>query len=163
MSNRPSIAFLFCGLVTLTSVAAFAGAGPPGHHHDGADAAYGQPGDAKKPSRTVQVAMAEGDSQMHFTPALIDVRKCEQIRFVIENKGELAHEFHLATLEDNLAHLKEMEKNPDMEHDDPNAKSVPPKGSAEIVWKFTKAGSFDFSCLVPGHRQAGMTGTVVVK
>lgn len=56
-----------------------------------------------------------------------------------------------------------MRKNPDMEHDDPNAKRVAPKKSAETVWKFTKAGEFDFSCLISGHREFGMFGTIVVK
>ncbi|MEP9370042.1 plastocyanin/azurin family copper-binding protein, partial [Xanthobacter sp. VNH20] len=66
-------------------------------------------------------------------------------------------------LEDNLKHAEQMRKNPDMEHDDPNAKRIAPKKSAEIVWKFTKAGEFDFSCLIPGHRESGMFGTIVVK
>jgi len=56
-----------------------------------------------------------------------------------------------------------MKKFPDMEHDDPNAKSVDPGKTAEIVWRFTKAGTFEFACLIPGHREAGMHGTVTVK
>ena len=59
--------------------------------------------------------------------------------------------------------MKEMQKNPDMEHDDPNAKRLKPKATGEIVWQFTKAGTFDFSCLIPGHREAGMFGTIVVE
>ena len=50
-----------------------------------------------------------------------------------------------------------------MEHDDPNAKRVEPTKTSEILWRFDKAGTFDFSCLIPGHREAGMTGTVIVK
>ena len=56
-----------------------------------------------------------------------------------------------------------MKKNPDMEHDDPNAKKLAPKKTDEIVWKFSKAGEFEFACLIPGHREAGMVGTIVVK
>ena len=33
----------------------------------------------------------------------------------------------------------------------------------EVDTVFTKAGEFDFSCLIPGHRQSGMHGVVVVK
>ena len=50
-----------------------------------------------------------------------------------------------------------------MEHDDPNGKTLQPKKADEIVWRFTKAGKFEFGCLIPGHREAGMTGTVIVK
>ena len=34
-----------------------------------------------------------------------------------------------------------------------------------IAWEQieTKPGTFDFSCLIPGHRQAGMTGTIIVE
>jgi uncharacterized cupredoxin-like copper-binding protein len=50
-----------------------------------------------------------------------------------------------------------------MEHDDPNGKRLAPGASDEILWKFSKAGTFDFSCLIPGHREAGMSGSVAVK
>jgi uncharacterized cupredoxin-like copper-binding protein len=100
---------------------------------------------------------------MLFVPDRITVRKGEQIRFKLRNNGAVDHEFVVATLEANLRHMKEMEKNPDMEHDDPNARRLKPKATAELVWHFTRAGTFDFSCLIPGHREAGMFGTVIVE
>lgn len=142
---------------------ASAGAGPPGHSHDHASFSAGAPGDPKKPARTIEITMTEGDGKMGFVPARIEVRQGEQIRFVIRNDGELDHEMILASLADNLKHAEVMKKFPEMEHDDPNGKRLTPKGHAEILWKFTKAGEFDFSCLIPGHREAGMTGTVVVQ
>jgi uncharacterized cupredoxin-like copper-binding protein len=45
-------------------------------------------------------------------------------------------------------------KNPDIEHDDPDG-SAAPKKSDQIVWRFTKAGEFEYSCLIRGHREAG--------
>ena len=100
---------------------------------------------------------------MFFAPDRITVRLGEQIRFVMRNSGKVDHEMVLATLAENLKHLEEMRKNPDMEHDDPNAKRLKPEASGEIVWQFTKAGEFDFSCLIPGHRESGMHGVVIVK
>ena len=82
---------------------------------------------------------------------------------MLRNNGELDHEFILASTAENVKHAEEMKKNPEMEHDDPNAKRLSPKKTSEIVWKFTKAGQFEFGCLIPGHREAGMTGTVIVK
>jgi uncharacterized cupredoxin-like copper-binding protein len=32
-----------------------------------------------------------------------------------------------------------------------------------MIWRFTKAGTFEFACLIPGHREAGMIGTIIVK
>lgn len=158
-------AFKLAALAVLLSAgAAMAGPGAAGHGHGhGSETAYGRPGDPKKPARTVQVAMGEKDGRMSFIPDRIEVRRGEQIRFRLRNDGELDHELVLATLEENLRHAVEMQKNPDMEHDDPNAKRLSPKKTGEIVWAFTKAGEFDFSCLIPGHREAGMTGKIIVK
>jgi uncharacterized cupredoxin-like copper-binding protein len=123
----------------------------------------GEPGDPKKPARAVLITMKEADGKMLFIPDRIEVRRNEQVRFILTNVGFLEHEFLLATTEENLKHAEEMKKNPDMEHDDPNGKRVAPKKKAEIVWKFTKVGEFEYGCLIPGHREAGMFGKVVVK
>ena len=50
-----------------------------------------------------------------------------------------------------------------MEHDDPNAKDVLPMKNGEMLWKFTKTGTFEYACLIPGHYEAGMHGTITVK
>ena len=147
--------------VALASGAAFAAAGAPGHSHETFSA--GEPGDPKKPARIVLVNMREGDGKMMFMPDRVEIKRGEQIRFMISNSGELEHEFVLATTAENLKHAEEMKKNPEMEHDDPNARRVKPKKRDEIVWRFTKAGQFEFGCLIPGHREAGMTGIIIVK
>lgn len=143
----------------VSAAPAFADAG----HAHGDERAYGEPGNPKQPSRVIQVVMSEADGKMQFIPNKIEIKTGEQVRFVLRNNGDLDHEIVLATLQDNLKHAEEMRKNPDMEHDDPNARRLMPKKTGEIVWKFTKAGTFDFSCLIPGHREAGMFGTITVK
>ena len=119
----------------------------------------GEPGNPSKPSRTIEVTMSE----MEFTPSRIEVKRGEQIRFIVRNAGTEDHEFLLASTEDNLKHAEAMKKNPKMEHDDPNGVRLAPKKSAEILWKFTKAGTFEYSCLIPDHRDYGMTGRITVK
>ena len=160
MKTRTAISIVATGL-SLAGVQAWAAAGPPGHSHETFSA--GEPGDPKKPARVVMITMREGDGKMMFIPDKVQVRRGEQIRFMIRNSGELAHEFILASTEENLKHAEAMKKNPDMEHDDPNGKNVEPKKNSEIIWKFTKAGTFEYGCLIPGHREAGMIGTVIVK
>lgn len=139
-----------------------AGPGASGHSHDTHFSA-GEPGDPKKPARIVQVTANEGSGKMMFIPDRVEIRRGEQIKFILRNNGELDHEFVLATTAENVKHAEEMKKNPEMEHDDPNAKRLAPKKTSEIVWKFSKAGEFEFGCLIPGHREAGMTGAIVVK
>jgi uncharacterized cupredoxin-like copper-binding protein len=121
--------------------------------------AAGEPGNPKKPSRTIEVEMSE----MAYTPSRIEVKRGEQIRFVIRNAGKEDHEFLLATTQENLKHAEAMKKNPHMEHDDPNGVRLAPAKSAEILWKFTHAGTFEYSCLIPDHRDYGMIGQILVK
>lgn len=147
----------------LIAVPAVAGPGGAGHGHGHADFSAGEPGNPKRSARVVQVVMREADGKMLFVPDRLEVKKGEQVKFVLRNNGELEHEFVLATTAENLKHAEEMKKNPDMEHDDPNAKRLDPKKAGEFVWKFTKTGEFEYGCLIPGHREAGMVGTVVVK
>jgi uncharacterized cupredoxin-like copper-binding protein len=121
--------------------------------------AAGEPGNPKKPARTIKVVMKE----MMFEPSLIEVRKGEQIRFILENDGTEDHEFMLATVAENRKHGEQMKKYPDMEHDDPNGKRVAPHKQSEILWKFTKVGEFEYACLIPKHYEYGMFGKIVVK
>jgi uncharacterized cupredoxin-like copper-binding protein len=153
---------LFATVLLSVSVSARAGSGPSGHSHDETFSA-GEPGDPKKPARIIQVTMGEMDGKMMFMPSKVEVKKGEQVKFMLRNNGQLDHEFLLATTAENLKHGEAMKKNPDMEHDDPNGKRLAPKKTGEIVWKFTKAGEFEYGCLIPGHREAGMVGTIVVK
>ena len=136
----------------------------PANAHDDETFSAGEPGDPTKPARTIEVTMRDADGKMQYIPDRIEVREGEQIRFMIRNSGTIDHEFVLASVEDNNKHAELMKKYPEMEHDDPNAKRVAPGNTAEILWKFSKAGEFEFACLIPGHREAGMRGnTVVVK
>jgi len=131
--------------------------------HDGEHFSAGEPGNPRQKFRTVQVTMHEGTGTMGFTPNRLEIKRGEQVKFIISNGGALTHEFVLASMADNLKHAALMQKYPDMEHDDPNGKTVQPGAKTEILWRFTKVGTFEFACLIPGHREAGMTGTVVVK
>ena len=123
----------------------------------------GEPGDPKKPSRTVRVSMIEKGKRMLFEPSVIEVKRGEQVRFVLTNEGTYDHEFMLASKAENRKHAEQMKKFPDMEHDDPNAKRLSPSVSGELVWRFTKRGEFEYACLMPGHLEAGMHGKIIVK
>ena len=130
-------------------------------HEHGSRASYsaGEPGDTAQPARTIEIAMSE----MDYEPSRIEVKRGEQIRFVLRNVGTEDHEFLLATTKENLKHAAVMKKHPHMEHGEPNGVRVAPKKTAEVLWKFTKPGTFEYSCLIPDHREYGMTGHVTVK
>ncbi len=135
----------------------------PAAAHSGHHFSAGEPGNPKKPARTIKVSMREKGKKMFFVPSRIVVHKGEQIRFVLFNDGIENHEFVLATVKENLAHAAAMKKHPHMAHHDPNAVTLAPFNDGKLLWKFSKAGTFEFGCLIPGHREAGMYGTIFVR
>ena len=140
-------------------VASFA-ASASGKHAGGHDESpIGQAGVAAKVNRTILVDMAD---TMVYTPSDIQVKKGETIRFVVRNSGKVPHEMSLGTEKELLEHLEEMKKFPGMEHDEPSKLTLAPGKKGEIIWQFTKAGPVNFACLMPGHYEAGMKGTVSV-
>ena len=141
-------------------VAAFAaGTGAFGHEAS----LFGEAGDASRPARAVHVAMREAGTKMLFAPDTITVKQGEQIRFVLDNEGLFNHEFVLGTERSIAAHAVEMKQHPDMEHDDAHSIRIAPYMNGELLWHFTKRGRFVFACLIPGHLERGMKGTIVVK
>ena len=103
------------------------------------------------------------DDRMRFSPPEIRVQRGETVRFVLRNDGRLKHEMVLGTDKEIREHAQLMAKFPNMEHDDPNSASVAPGNQGELTWAFTRAGTFSYACLLPGHFEAGMHGRLVVR
>jgi uncharacterized cupredoxin-like copper-binding protein len=120
---------------------------------------WGIAGNARDARRTIEVAMGD---DMRFVPSQIRVRQGETVRFVIRNRGQLMHEFVIGDEKANAEHAALMVKFPDMEHDEPYMAHVAPGKRAEMVWTFNRPGTFQFACLIAGHYQSGMVGTIEV-
>jgi len=120
---------------------------------------WGIASERKLAKRTLAVRMLDS---MRFVPERIDVRLNETVRFALRNSGKLMHEFVIGTKAENEAHAALMMKFPGMEHDEPYMAHVAPGKSGEIVWTFNRAGTFEFACLIAGHYQAGMAGSITV-
>ena len=134
--------------------------------------AFGQPAAADKATRTVEVTLGD----MYFEPRAIEVKAGETVRFVVINKGQVAHEFNLGDAAMHAAHQKEMLAMAQMDHskmghggmdhgsmggmqhDDPNMVMVQPGQRGELTWTFSGSAPIEFACNVPGHYQAGMVG-----
>ena len=121
---------------------------------------FGRAGDDKAAKRTVRITM--GDT-MRFSPATLSIKQGETVRFVVRNDGKLLHEMVLGTQKELAKHAELMRKFPDMEHDEPHMVHVQPGRTEVIVWQFNRPGHFRFACLVPGHYEAGMIGTITVR
>lgn len=166
-------------IVVASAMSVTATAFAAGSHGGGHGGGVGEPGKAADASRTIQVEMHDN----YYEPEAIDVTRGETVRFVIENKGNLVHEFNIGTPEMHEAHQDEMKMmvehgvieggklnhdmmNMDMgnghsmKHDDPNSVLVEPGDTKEIVWTFSNKTSIEFACNIPGHYQSGMYGDV---
>lgn len=120
---------------------------------------WGIAGDVHKVQRTITLRMTDA---MRFEPSRITVREGETVRLRAVNAGRVLHEIVLGTKDALGAHAELMQKHPGMEHDEPHMAHVAAGRRGDIVWHFNRVGTFDFACLIPGHYQAGMTGTIVV-
>ena len=154
--------------VALLAAAALAGAASALAHGQGKAGRSGEVVKEQKPwgiagdargARTVEIRMGD---DMRFRPERIEVREGETVRFVVRNRGKLLHEMVIGTGEELRAHAELMRKFPKMEHDEPYMTHVKPARTGELLWNFNRPGTFQFACLVPGHFEAGMTGTIVV-
>ncbi len=120
----------------------------------------GRPGEVANINRTVEVSM--GDN-MRFTPDQLDFDAGETVRFSLQNNGKIPHEFVIGSMSELLEHAEMMRSMPNMQHAESNMLTLAAGGSGEIVWQFDQAGTVDFACLIPGHLEAGMKGSIKVE
>ena len=139
----------------------------------------GMKGKATDVSKTIKVDMYDN----YYKPKTINVKKGETVRFVVENKGVLVHEFNIATMIMHKKHgpemldmmkngvllpnkinkekMKQMAKmNPKMAHSHANSVLLEPKQKAELIWKFTSNAELFGGCNIPGHLEAGMISKI---
>jgi len=114
-------------------------------------------------SRSIEVRM---DDQMRFTPANIEVRAGETIRFVVHNAGKTTHEMVLGSDDEIREHAQAMQQGAG--HGDGHSHGtgasieVAAGHKGELVVKFEQATTLQMACLIPGHYEAGMRGTIKV-
>ena len=141
--------------------------------------AIGTKGNKENVDRVIKVVMYDN----YYKPNSFKVNKNETIKFEVENKGELVHEFNIATKEMHLKHQPEMmmmveheilladkidkkkmmemsKKNPAMAHSHSNSVLLSPGEKAELIWKFSNTVDIEAACNVPGHYDVGMIAKI---
>ena len=140
----------------------------------------GEKGDPNKIDRVVNIKMYDN----YYEPNVIKIKKGETIKFVVENLGDLVHEYNIGTKEMHIKHQPEMQKLIDHEillvdkidkvkmkkmskmdhslgHSHANSIMLEPKKTGEIIWKFTKDINLEMACNIPGHYETGMVGNFI--
>jgi len=139
----------------------------------------GEKGKQDEVTREIFVKMYDN----YYVPDSFKVTKNETIKFIVENMGELVHEYNIATKEMHVKHQPEMQKMVEMEilladkidknkmkemakkdhamaHKHANSLLLEPKEKGEIIWKFSSSAKLEIACNVPGHYEAGMVAKI---
>ena len=119
----------------------------------------GAAGLAADVARTLDIGMLD---TMRFAPDALRFTRGQTIRFNVRNGGQAQHEIVIGTSTDIKRHRQAMREDPGMAHGAANMAHVPPGDTQQLLWKFEHAGQFEFACLLPGHYEAGMRGTITV-
>ena len=140
----------------------------------------GEKGDPNKIDRVVSIKMYDN----YYEPNIVKIKKGETIKFIVQNLGEMVHEYNIGTKEMHIKHQPEMQKLIDHEiitvdkidrikmkkmskmdhslgHSHANSIMLEPKTSGEIIWKFTKDINLEMACNIPGHYESGMFGSLI--
>ena len=104
-----------------------------------------------------------------FVPETVTVKVGETIRLRLENRDPVLHDY--TTDEDEFIVMEASGANHGDHEMDPEAQvSLQPLHIAaeandygELVFEATEAGEYEFYCSVPGHREAGMVGKIVIE
>ncbi|HEX9171429.1 MAG TPA: cupredoxin family protein [Telluria sp.] len=144
----------------LSSLPAFAHTSAGAPAHGASITAAGRAGDSSLVTRTVTIGMADA---MRFTPGDLVVEHGQTVKIIARNDGEVLHEIVLGTRAEIEQHRSGMRAAPGMAHGAPFMAHVAPGASGQIIWQFDRLGKFEFACLLPGHYESGMSGTIEVR
>lgn len=92
----------------------------------------------------IRITSGIDGEEFSFDPETINVNVSETVKLVFENNGTIAHDFEIPDLEVVI-------------------QTTNSGNSGEIIFVAPSiAGSYDFICSIPGHKEAGMVGKLVV-
>jgi uncharacterized cupredoxin-like copper-binding protein len=131
-----------------------------GHTAIGHASAVGGPAEASAAGRTINVGLL--DTMRFAFDAPLALKRGEVVRFVVTNRGQMRHEFSIGSEAEQDSHRAMMRSMPNMVHQDPNAVTVEPGETKELVWRFDGDQPVVIACNIPGHAEAGMILTVDV-
>ncbi len=133
--------------------------GMNGHAHS-MESLAGLPGKEEQVTRVIEV---KADDSMRFIHEPFNIKDGETIKFLVENKGAMSHEFAIGTKDEHFDHGKMMMNNPTMHHGPGgNAITIKPGETQALIWTFENAWQIEVACNIPGHYQAGMHSSVKI-
>jgi len=111
-------------------------------------------------ARTVAVTLAD----ISFTPSTLRAERDSLVELNLTNNGKLDHDFTIEKIDVDQATRRDGEVPAGHEHMDQYAVHVAlrPGQTARLRLHLHEPGTYSFFCTVPGHRDAGMRGSLVI-
>jgi uncharacterized cupredoxin-like copper-binding protein len=94
-----------------------------------------------------------------FTPERVSVRDGTTVRFVVHNEDPIPHELIVG---EPAVHLRHERGTEPWHPPRPGEVSIEAGALASTTFTFTKPGTTEFACHLPGHYAYGMKGVVTV-
>lgn len=112
-------------------------------------------------------------TEFKFDPNQLSLKVGQRVRIVFQNKGTVDHELEIEDMKADNVVLDEsqggnMPEDEMREAMDDAAKGVVHEhaaggGTVTVDFTPTTAGTYDIACNLPGHKEAGMVGSIVVQ
>jgi uncharacterized cupredoxin-like copper-binding protein len=107
-------------------------------------------------------AIAMQGNEFTFQPANVTLQRGQRVRIQLENTGQQTHDINSEIPASNVVERSAGGHT----HTTPPADVhvIVDRGrTATLIFTPTQAGTFDFWCSLPGHREAGMVGKFTVE
>ena len=144
-------------------------AGHNGDHIDGENGhAAAVNGEAHADTDLVEVTLVAIEGrEWGFAPSVLELPVGRRVRLTLINPGDAEHDVEIARLP--AEHIEAPAESNDHSrlaggyHDESVvATHAMPGGTATVLFTPTEPGEYEFACTIPGHREAGMIGKLVV-
>jgi len=114
------------------------------------------------PSSTEPKTITLALNEFQFQPADITVNVGQPVKLVLKNTGTVLHDFVSTDAMVTVIEEHGAEHEMGGMHTTMHA-AVDAGQQSTLEFKATQAGTYTFYCTIAGHKEAGMTGTLIVK
>ena len=102
-----------------------------------------------------------------FAPDVLEVTAGDVVEIAIQNVEPLLHDLTIDAIDADV-HVSFLAGTGQHAHQDPETEAdvhfaLTERGSGIVHLKINEPGEFVFYCSVPGHRESGMVGTLIVQ
>ena len=107
-------------------------------------------------------------AEFRFEPSSVEVMAGQQVTVTMQNMGTVEHDFVIQEIPVEQSAAESESATPGHTMDEMEVEPAVHMGamagmSDSVSFVPTKPGTYEFFCAVPGHKEAGMVGTLIVR